>query len=187
MIYVFTGNGKGKTTAAIGMAIRFIGAGKKVLMIQFMKAKNASSETAVLREIKGVEIKSFGRVGFYLPKSEIRKNPKLAESGVKPFEKKDFDLAEEGLRFAEKKLAARKSGKISLVILDEINVAANYKLLPIKSIIAFIKKWGKEKDIVLTGRYCPKRILAMADLVTEMKEVKHYYNKGIKARKGAEF
>lgn len=187
MIYIFTGNGKGKTTAAVGMGIRAVGAGKKVLMVQFMKPDGGSSEIGVVNKIKNFEVKSFGRKGFYLPESEIKKNPDLKKWGVKPLGEKDIELAEKGILFAENKIKENNGKKVDLLILDEINLVLNYKLLSRKKVVSFLKKWSKKIDIVLTGRYCPREILADGDLVTEMREIKHYYQQKKGAKKGIEF
>jgi len=165
MIYVFTGNGKGKTTSAVGMGVRAVGAGKKILMVQFLKA-GASSEINVIKKIKGFIVKSFGRPGFG------------------PYSKKDSRLAKSGFLFAKKSAG---SGKYELLILDEINVALKFKLIEKKEVIEFLRGYGKNLDIVLTGRYCPKEIIKIADLITEFKEVKHYFKKKTKAKSGIEF
>ena len=164
MLYIFTGNGKGKTTAAVGMGIRAVGAGQKVLMVQFLKT-GSSSENKVIKKIENFEVRSFGRPGFG------------------PLSKKDSELAEKGFNFAKK---AAESQKYHLLILDEVNVALKFKLLKIKEVLSFLEKYGKKLDIVLTGRYCPKEIIKIADLVTNFQEIKHYYKKGIKARRGIE-
>ena len=165
MIYVFTGNGKGKTTCGVGLGIRAAGAGQKVLMVQFLKT-GTSSEIKVIKKIKIFEVRSFGRPGFG------------------PLSKEDSELAKKGFNFAKK---AAESKKYHLLILDEINVILKFKLLKIKEILDFLEKYAKKLDIVLTGRYCPKEIIKIADLVTEFKEIKHYYKKGIKAKKGREY
>lgn len=165
MIYVLTGRGKGKTTSAMGMALRAVGAGRKVLMVQFLKDGN-SSELKAIKKIKNFDVKYFGRQGFG------------------PYSAKDTRLAKSGFIFAEK---SAKSGKCGLLILDEINVALKLKLIGLPEAIDFLKKYGRKLDVVLTGRYCPEEIIGMADLATEFKEVKHYFKKSVKARKGIEF
>lgn len=184
MIHVFTGNGKGKSTAAIGMGIRAVGAGKKVLMIQFLKTKSSASENKTIEKIKNFEIKSFGRKGFFLPLVFLKKHPEFGKKGFEPFSEKDFKLAKQGLDLAK---TAAKSKKYNLLIFDEINIVLKFKLIDIKEILDFLKKYGKKLDIVLTGRHCPKQIIKIADLVTDFKETKHYYQKGVKARKGIEY
>lgn len=165
MIYVLTGKGKGKTTSALGMGLRAVGAGKKVLMVQFLKT-GFSSEIKAIKKIRGFIVKSFGRPGFG------------------PYSEKDSQLAKLGFLFAEK---AAKSRKYNLLILDEINTTLKFKLLNIKEVIEFLKEYGRTLDVVLTGRYCPRQILKIADLVTEFKEIKHYFKEGVRARRGIEY
>lgn len=147
MIYVLTGNGKGKTTSAIGMAIRAVGVGEHVLMIQFLKT-GTSSEVKVIKKIRNFDIRQ-----------------------------------EKDLNFFKK---AIKIGKYNLIILDEINVAMKFGLLGVKEVSDVLKKYRQKPDLVLTGRYCPKEIIKIADLATEFKEIKHYYKKGVKAKIGRE-
>lgn len=166
MIQVYTGCGKGKTTAAIGLALRATGAGLKVYIAQFVKGK-VYSELAVLGRIKKLKLEQFGRSCF------IRKKP----------QKKDFELAKAGLA---KATAVIKNKDYDLVILDEVNIALHLGLLKIEEVLGLIKDTPKEIELVLTGRYAPPEIIECADLVSEIKEIKHYYKKGIKARKGIE-
>ncbi|MBU1291992.1 cob(I)yrinic acid a,c-diamide adenosyltransferase [Patescibacteria group bacterium] len=184
MIYVFTGNGKGKSTAAIGMGIRAVGAGRKVLMIQFLKTRELTSENKAIEKVEGFNIRSFGRKGFFLPKSELEKRPKLKKQGIKPFSQIDFKLAKEGFDLAKEVGQSKRCG---LLILDEINLATHFGLIDRKEVLDFLKKYGEKLDMVLTGRHCPKEIVKIADLVTEMKEVRHYYRRGVKAKKGIEY
>jgi cob(I)alamin adenosyltransferase len=182
MIFIFTGNGKGKTTSAIGMGVRSTGAGNKVLMIQFLKV--GSSENKIIQKIHNFDIKSFGRKGFFVTQSEFKKNSELEKKGVEPLIKRDLILFGKG--FSEAKKAA-ELGRYQLLILDEIIIGLKFKLINNKGIIDFLKKYGKKMDIILTGRYCPKGIIKIADLVTEMKEIKHPFKKGIKAKRGIEY
>ena len=168
MIQVYTGNGKGKTTAALGLALRALGAGQKVLLIQFLK-DGKSSELKALKKISGFDFKVFGKKGF------ISKNN---------LTQKDFDLAEQGFSFFQKAMGSRK---YDLIILDEINVILDFKLIKTEELISLLRKKPVKIEIVLTGRGAPKKIIAVADLVTEMKERKHYFRKGIKARRGIEY
>ncbi len=140
MIYVFTGNGKGKTTSAIGMGVRAIGAGQKVLMAQFLK-DGKSSEVKVIQKIKNFKIKSFGWPGFG------------------SYTDRDFLLAKKGLDFLKKEAKTQKN---DLIILDEVSIALKFKLINLKEILTFLKNYGKKLDIVLTGRYCPKEIIKIA-------------------------
>lgn len=167
MIQVYTGNGKGKTTAAFGIAIRALGAGLKVYIGQFCK-KGLYSELKVLKRLKGIKIEQFGRKSF------IKKRPR----------KQDQILAQRGLEKI-KKIITKKS--YDLIILDEINIALHFGLLKISDLVDIIKVVSKDTEIILTGRYAPSKIIEIADLVSKIEEVKHYYKKGIKARKGIDY
>ncbi|WP_457623172.1 cob(I)yrinic acid a,c-diamide adenosyltransferase [Persephonella sp.] len=182
MILVFTGFGKGKTTSAIGNGIRAVGSGMKVLMVQFMKVKEKTSEFNVLKELKNFDLYSFGREGFYLPEKDLKENPNLIKAGVKPLSEIDFKLAEEGFNFVIK-----NHNGYDLIILDEICVALHYELLKIEPVVKFLIENKKSKHFILTGRYCPKQIYSNADLVTEMKEIKHYFKEGVYAIKGIDY
>lgn len=181
MIYLFTGNGKGKTTAAIGSSIRALGNGRKVLFVQFMKDKTITSETKIFERLENITIESFGRRGFYLPKEEIEKKPDLKKYGVRPLEKIDKDLAYEGLNFIKENIK-----NFELFVLDEICIAIYFGLVNIEDVINILKE-NSDKDFILTGRNCPQELIDIADLVTEMKEIKHPYQKGIKAKKGLDY
>ena len=163
MIFLFTGNGKGKTTAAIGMGVRAAGHKKRVVMIKFMKGIESGED---LIKIPYFEIYKFGRKEFVNLKNPAEEDRKMARMG--------FEFA--------KKIAKEKP---FLLILDEINVAASIGLLNKKEIIDFIK--NLDVHVVLTGRYAPKEFIEIADLVTEMKEIKHPYEKGRKAEEGIEW
>ena len=163
MIFLFTGNGKGKTTAAIGMGIRAAGHNKRVVMIKFMKGIESGED---LLEIPNFKIYKFGRKEF------VNLNNPSEE---------DKELAKKGLEFA-KKIATEKP---FLLILDEINVATKIGLLNKNEVINFIK--NLDFHVVLTGRYAPKEFIEFADLVTEMKEIKHPYEKGRSAEEGIEW
>lgn len=182
MIYVLTGNGKGKTTSAIGMGIRAVGAGNKVLMVQFLKT--FSSESKIIKKIKNFDLKSFGEKGFFVPKKYLKAHPELKKIGVKSATKEIIKLIQKGFDLAKK---AAISKKYDLLILDEVCVVLQFGFIKKREMINFLKKHGKNLDIVLTGRNCPKAVIDKADLVTEMKEVRHYYQKGVGARKGIEY
>jgi len=167
MIQVYTGNGKGKTTAAFGQAIRAVGAGLKVFIGQFIKGKNYSEVTA-LKKIKNIKIEQFGRDCF------IKREPN----------KKDIALARSGLERVRKIISM---GIYDMVILDEINVALKLGLLKLEDVISLIKTAPQKTELVLTGRNAHPEILKIADLVSEIKDRKHYYKKGIKARRGIEY
>ncbi len=184
MIYIFTGQGKGKTTAAIGMGIRALGAGLQVSMIQFLKPEGVSSELKVLRRLKNFSVQGFGRKGFFLPISQLKSHPELKKQGVKPLNKIDVKLAEEAFFLAGKIV---REGHCQLLILDEIIIAVQFGLLSKKDVLNFLKRFKSKLDIVLTGRNCPRAFLKLASVATRMQEIKHCYKRGQKARKGIEY
>ena len=167
MIQVYTGDGKGKTTAALGLAVRAVGAGLKVYIGQFLKA-GTYSEVELLKKIKNITLEQFGRESFIWDVPAVE----------------DIWLAREGL--AKVKGIVSKA-KYDVIILDEINVALNLKLLELEEVVSVIKEAAKRSEVILTGRAAPAAIVKIADLVSEIKDKKHYFNKGIKARKGIEF
>lgn len=167
-VQVYTGNGKGKTTAAIGLGVRAAGAGLKVIMVQFMKGRRYS-ELDALRNIPNFEVHQHGRDEFV-----SKENP----------EQIDIDLAREGLAHASR---AIMSARYDLVILDELNVALDYGLVPLDDVLDLLGSRPSHVEVVITGRYAPPEVLDMADLVTEMREMLHFYNNGVEARKGIEF
>jgi cob(I)alamin adenosyltransferase len=169
LVQVYTGNGKGKSSAAFGLALRAIGRGLKVYIIQFIKGGFDYGELYIVDKLPNLTLKAFGRGRFVTEK---------------PPGKVDLKLAEEALALAEKVV---KSGEYDIVILDEINVALNLNLIKIEKVAELIKNKPKHVELVLTGRYAPDEIVEAADLVTEMREVKHPYNKGFQARKGIEY
>ena len=168
MLQIYTGNGKGKTTASLGLGLRAIGADKKVLLIQFLK-DGKSSEIKIIKKINNFEVKSFGKKGFISKDNLIEK---------------DYNLAQQGFNFVEEVI---KSKKYDLIILDEINTANYFGLIKTEDLINLIKKIPSKIELILTGRKASKKLIQLADLVTEMKEIKHYYTKNIKPRKGIEF
>lgn len=167
-VQVYTGDGKGKTTASIGLGIRATGAGNKVRMIQFMKGRRYSEIDAV-EGIAGFEISQHGRDEFV-----SKQDP----------EQVDMELAREGFETARMVIS---SGEHDLVILDEINVAADFGLVGIDEVLELVRSRPEGMEIVMTGRYAPDGFIEIADLVTEMREIKHFYQKGVQARKGIEF
>lgn len=167
MIQVYTGNGKGKTTAALGLALRAAGAGFRIYIAQFIKGA-CYSELKALKKFKNIKIEQFGRGCF------IKSKP-VAE---------DIALAERGLEKIKQVISRRK---YDLVILDEVNVALHLKLLKLSAVVGLLKRSPKGVELVLTGRYAHPEILKLADLVSEIKERKHYFKRGVKARKGIEF
>ncbi|MDH7517283.1 MAG: cob(I)yrinic acid a,c-diamide adenosyltransferase [Candidatus Thermoplasmatota archaeon] len=165
LVHVYTGPGKGKTTAAIGLGVRAAGAGLKVIMIQFMKGRRYS-EIDVIEKIPNFTVIQYGRDEFV--------------SKEKP-EQIDIDLAKKGFEYAKKVI---KEGKYDMVILDEINVAVDYNLINVKDILKLVDEKPEKIELVLTGRYAPSELVKVADLVTEMLEIKHPYQEGMLARKG---
>ena len=179
MIFVLTGNGKGKTTGAIGMGVRAAGAGKKVLMVQFLKAGGYSEEKTIAN-FANFQVQSFGRSCFV----KVKGTECLTVQGTRFLEEEDFKLAQEGWEMAKKSIEQKQC---DFLILDEITLAMQYGLLKQEEVLDFLGQHGKDVDVVLTGRDCPQEILAIADLVTEMKEIKHPFQQGVKQRKGIEF
>lgn len=166
-IHLYTGNGKGKTTAAIGLSLRAAGAGKKVFIAQFVKGMHYS-ELDALKRFPEIEIRQYGLDCF------IKNEPT----------QKDIDAARVGLAEVAKVIA---ENSFDILVLDEICIALYYHLFEEEKIITLLKARPNEMEIVLTGRYAPEALYEIADLVTEMKEIKHYYNDGVAARKGIEF
>jgi len=165
-VHVYTGNGKGKTTAALGLALRAIGAGYKVYIIQFLKGQDYS-ELRSLKPLKKVTVKRFGEKTF------------IHKIGTNP----DKIAARDALNWSRKIL---KSNKFNVVILDEIFLVSFFKLITIADLVKLIKVKPKNTELVLTGRKAPAQIVKLADYVTEMREIKHPYQKGLMARKGIE-
>lgn len=183
MLIVFTGNGKGKTTAALGCAMRALGHGKRVLMIQFIKGSWETGEQIFPKKfhipVSKFQIIPAGR-GFVKISDPAAQQAGYGASKI-PFSvhKK---AAENALRLAKKEI---KSKKWDLIILDEINVAVNLKLIKASEVLKILK--FASADIILTGRNAPKVLIQKADLVTEMKEIKHPFQKGAPAKRGTEF
>jgi cob(I)alamin adenosyltransferase len=168
LIHVYTGSGKGKTTAALGLGLRATGAGLKVQMIQFMKGRRYS-EIDALDYLPNFTISQHGRDEFV-----SKKNP----------EQIDIDMAQEGFSYAKKII---KENNFDLVILDEINVAIDFNLITLSDVLKLVRSKPDELELVLTGRYAHPDIIKSADLVSEILEIKHPYQKGIQSRKGIDF
>jgi cob(I)alamin adenosyltransferase len=166
LIHVYTGNGKGKTTAALGLAVRACGHGLTVHMIQFMKGRINYGELETAKKIPNFEIKQFGR-----PEFVSKENP----------DPEDIRLAQEGFEHAKEIIS---SEKYDIVILDEINVAMDFNLIPVDDVITLLEERPKTVELVLTGRKCPRQIQKIADYITEMLEIKHPYTEGVMSRKG---
>jgi cob(I)alamin adenosyltransferase len=168
-IQVYTGDGKGKTTASLGLALRACGHGFRVLMIQFMKGSKNYGEVIISGKIPG----------FTLIQSGL---PTFVEKGNPSDE--DLRLAREGLDLAWK---AVREGACDMLILDEVNCAVDYGLLEVGEVMRLIEEKPAAMELVLTGRYAPEEFIKAADLVTEMKEMKHHYESGMEMREGIEF
>ena len=168
MLQLYTGNGKGKTTAALGLTLRAAGAGLRVFFGQFMK-NTATSELRTLKLLDAnIVFKQFGS-GDYIINTPTQK---------------DFDCALAG--FAEVENAV-KSGSFDMVVADEICTALYYKLIDIEKTLELVKNCPAKIELVFTGRRACGALIEAADLVTEMREIKHFYSKGVSARKGIEF
>lgn len=165
-IQVYTGNGKGKTTAALGLALRSVCAGNRVFFGQFMKGQNYS-ELKAPAFLPGLTLEQFGDPEFVTGK---------------PTEK-DYENARLGLRRMEEVLV---SGTYDMVVFDEINTTLFFGLVDAAEVLAVLDKKPASVEVILTGRYAPQEIQDRADLVTEMREIKHYFNAGVAARVGVE-
>ena len=169
---VYTGKGKGKTTAALGIALRAVGYGKRICMIQFIKGSwhygEMDSSKRLEPEFEMIAVGK-GFVGIIDDKS-----PKEDHK----------DIAKEAIRISNEKI---KSGNYDIIILDEINYAVNLDLISVNDVLNLIKSKPAEIDLVLTGNYAKNEIIKLADLVTEMREIKHPFQLGIKAKKGIDF
>lgn len=165
-IEVYTGNGKGKTTAALGLSVRAVCSGKKVFFGQFVKGMKYSELDAV-KFLPNFTMEQFGRNCFIYDKPT----------------KADIEAAKQGLKKMGQILSG---GEYDVVVMDEINIALFYELFSVNEVLDIIDKRDPHVEVILTGRYAPKEIIDKADLVTEMKEIKHYYTQGVMARKGIE-
>ncbi len=168
-VQLYTGNGKGKTTASLGLTLRAAGAGLKSMVIQFMKGQHYSELDAVSLLDGYLTIEQYGS-GKFCRADEENFNEHLE------FAKKGYGRAEEVL----------KGGKFKIVVLDEIVTTLMFKLLTVEEIIRLIDLKPYDVELVITGRGAPEELMDKCDLVTEMKEIKHYYKNGVMARKGIE-
>jgi cob(I)alamin adenosyltransferase len=166
MVQIYTGDGKGKSTAAFGLALRAAGAGLKVYIQQFLK-RGMYSEVKALRSVKNIRIEQCGNGGC------VKGRPS----------REDISCAMAGLDRAKQAVA---SGRYDLVILDEINVALGLRMIKLKDVVSLIDSRPKGLEVVMTGRGCPAAVIRMADLVTEMKKLKHPYDNAVGARLGIE-
>ncbi len=165
-VQVYTGNGKGKTTASLGISMRAIAAGKKVFIAQFVKGMHYS-ELGLVEKIDNLSLKQYGRGCFI-------KNKPCDE---------DVQAARAGLEEIKEIL---KSGEYDMVVLDEANIALFYNLFTFDELWSAVENRAPHVEVIITGRYAPEELIEKADLVTEMREIKHYYQKGVEARVGIE-
>ena len=168
-VQVYTGDGKGKTTAALGLAMRAVGHGLTVYMIQFMKGSSNYGELASAARLPGFTIEQSGRDEFV-----DKGNPAQV----------DIDMARAGL---EKAREAVSGGEFDLVILDEINVALDFALLTLDDVMSLIEARPPHVELVLTGRSAHPEVVRVADLVSEVLNIKHHYDAGVQAREGVEY
>ena len=163
-IHVYTGNGKGKTTAAFGLAVRALYAEKKVYVGQFIKGMKYH-EVGLDQDFEHITIEQYGETCM------IDRDP----------DEKDYKMARAGLEKINKVVT---SDQFDVVILDEVTIALNYKLFAVMDLINILKNKPERTEIIITGRYAPEALIDFADFVTEMKEVKHYYKQGVLSRAG---
>lgn len=172
LVIVYTGGGKGKTTAALGMALRAVGHNQKICIIQFIKGSWHYGELNSLKRLEPeVELITMGKgfVGIIDDKSPREEHEKIAKEGIKVSKEKI------------------QSKKYDTIILDEVNYAVNLGLIELNDVLDLIKTKPSELDLVLTGNHAKPEIIEAADLVTEMREIKHPFKSGIKAKKGIDF
>jgi cob(I)alamin adenosyltransferase len=166
-VHVYTGDGKGKTTAALGLALRGVGAGLKVFFAQFVKGMAYSEHRALERFADQLVVRQYGRGCF------IQGQPA----------KEDLDAAARGLEEVQQVLT---SGEYDLVVLDEANIATHLALVPVQALLDLMELRPEHVELVITGRRADVRVIQRADLVTEMREIRHYYTTGVEARTGIE-
>ncbi len=168
LVHIYTGKGKGKTTAALGLALRAMGNGLNVAMVQFMKAPQQYGEYEISRDLPNFTLLPMGRDCL------------VYEGKAK---QADYDAAANALKKAEELIQSRE---YDLVILDEVNVTAHMGLINVEDVVRVVKQRPPKVELVLTGRYAPKEFMDLADLITEMRCLKHPYERGIQARDGIE-
>ena len=168
-VHVYTGNGKGKTTAALGLAMRACGHGKKVRFFQFMKGDSKTGENLIREKIPGFDISLLGQADFV-----DLENPS----------DEDRALARKGWMTAKGTLL---SGEYDMVVLDELNVVLAAGLIELDQVFKVLSDRSPNTEVVITGRGAPRELVKRADLVTEMLAIKHYYQEGIAGREGIEW
>lgn len=169
LVQVYTGNGKGKTSAAMGVALRALGHGKIVHIVYFLKGDKPYGEQVALTQLPNISFTRLGKPGFIDPENITASQREQVQ--------KTFKTA----------LDVVSSNKYDLVVLDEINIATAWKLINTEDVIDLIKNKPVKLNIILTGRYADPKLIEVADLVTEMLEIKHPYKQGIKAREGIDY
>jgi len=171
-VHLITGDGPGKTTAAIGLAVRALGNGLRVCIVQFMKNQHwrtGYGEIRFFKRTRNVEIRQFGTGSFIKEGS---------------YSSADAKLAEEGLKFAKEKML---SGKYDLIILDEANVALDFGLIDLEQVLSLIRSKPTQLELILTGRNAPKELYDVSDYVVSIDSIKHPYDRGVEARRGIEY
>jgi cob(I)alamin adenosyltransferase len=169
LLIIFTGNGKGKTTAALGMALRAAGHGMRILVLQFIKGAWSYGELDSLRRFPEISIQTLGS-GFTWTKESLDE---------------DRDLARLGWEKAADEIAR---ADYDIIVLDELNYVLSYRLLPLEPVLEVLKSRAETLHVVVTGRDAPRELIRLADLVTEMRQIKHpYHDRGVKAQQGIEF
>ena len=169
LVQIFTGDGKGKTSAALGVVLRALGHGLRVCIVAFMKGDYPYGEWDTLSKLPNVKVARFGSGAFTDP------------SNIKP---EEIERAKEALAFAHKTML---SGNYDVIVLDEVNIAAAWKLVELDEVVRLIQDKPPNVEIILTGRQADKRLVEMADLVTECLKIKHPYDEGITARAGIDY
>ncbi len=169
LVEVFTGNGKGKTSAALGTVLRALGHDFRVFIVHFMKGNYPYGEQKTLASLPNVTVAVYGRLSFVDPDN---------------VEEVDREEARKALRAARE---AMLSGKYDLVVMDEVNVASAWGLIGVDEVVKLIEEKPDNVELILTGRYADKELVRLADLVTEMLDIKHPFDSGIEARPGIEY
>ncbi|MDO4987798.1 MAG: cob(I)yrinic acid a,c-diamide adenosyltransferase [Synergistes sp.] len=169
LVQLYTGDGKGKTTAALGLLLRAAGHGARTAVVQFMKGSDIYGEIKMLEQMTNVTLVRTGRTKCIFKGEETQE---------------DFDEALRGIEAARRFIS---SGEFDLVILDEVNVATDFGLINPEDVINIIKGKARNTEVVLTGRNAPQDFIEAADLISEMKEIKHPWRSGVTARKGVEY
>ena len=167
-IQVYTGNGKGKTTAALGLTLRASGAGKKVLFTQFIKGDDYSEIKAIENYLPSVTVRQYG-LGRFISGTPLPEDIEAARKGL-------AELSE-----------TVSSGAYDVIVMDEANVALHHELIDLNEFLQMLRTKADRTEIVITGRYAKPEVVEIADLVTEMCEIKHYYRQGVMAREGIEY